>query len=175
MVHEIPNSISNSSEPLEESILRSLRKITRAIDLHSRYLSREYHLTGPQVVCLRHLKQHGPTMPSLLAKEVSLSQATVTGILDRLEEQGAVQRERDISDRRRVNICLTEPGEELAASVPLPLQERFTMSLKELPEENQLVIDTVLKQIVGMMEAKDLEAAPMLQAGSLLDGPSESA
>ena len=163
------------SDVQQESILTSLRKITRAIDLHSRKLAREFKLTGPQVVCLRHLRHVGTTMPSVLSKEVSLSQATITGILDRLEDQDLIQRDRDLKDRRRVNLKLTDHGMKIASSVPVPLQDRFADSLAKLPEENRAIIDTVLKQVVGMMEAKELEAAPMLQAGSLVDGPKEPA
>ena len=157
-------------DSFEESILRSLRKITRAIDLHSRQLSKEFMLTGPQVVCLRHLQRFGSTLPSVLSKEVSLSQATITGILDRLENQGLVKRQRDERDRRRVNVRLTERGKNLASAAPVPLQDKFLSSLSQLPEENRAIIDTVLKQIVSMMEAGDIDAAPMLQSGSLIDG-----
>ena len=163
------------SEPLEESILRSLRRITRAIDLYSRKLSREHRLTGPQVVCLRQLRKSGAgSSPSELARAVSLSQATVTGILDRLEARGLVRRERSRTDRRRVNVQLTADGERLAAGLPSALQERFADRLADLPAENRAVIDTILQQVVSMMEATELEAAPVLQAGSILDGPAES-
>jgi DNA-binding MarR family transcriptional regulator len=160
---------------LEDSILTSLRKITRAIDLHSRQLAKEYKLTGPQVVCLRRLRATGTTLPSILSREVSLSQATITGILDRLEAQGLVERQRDRDDRRRVNISLTSQGIAIAESSPEPLQDRFLESLNQLPKENQQIIDTVLRQVVDMMEAKQLEAAPVLQAGSIIDGPTEPA
>jgi DNA-binding MarR family transcriptional regulator len=163
------------SAEYEENILRSLRKITRAIDLYSHQLARQFKLTGPQIVCLRQLRREGTITPSRLAKEVSLSQATITGILDRLEARGLIERERSKEDRRRVIIQLTDNGAELAASAPSPLQERFATKLAGLPKENRAVIDTVLEQIVSMMEAEQLEAAPVLQAGSILDGPTKPA
>jgi DNA-binding MarR family transcriptional regulator len=159
----------------EESILRSLRKITRAIDLYSHQLARQFKLTGPQIVCLRQLHRDGTTAPGQLAKEVSLSQATITGILDRLESRGLVERERSTEDRRRVIVRLTAEGSALAESAPSPLQERFATKLAGLPRENRAVIDTVLGQIVTMMEAEELDAAPVLQAGSILDGPTKPA
>jgi len=161
-------------DAIEESILRSLRRITRAIDLYSRRLSKQFKLTGPQLVCMRCLRHHGPLMPSELARAVSLSQATITGIIDRLHAQNLLTRERSEQDRRRVNVELTTRGEELVDSLPSPLQERFATRLAQLPEGNQQVIDTILKQIVEMMEAEELEAAPVLQAGSIIDGPNSS-
>lgn len=149
----------------DDSILRSLRRITRAIDLHSRHLANIHRLTGPQLVCLRHLARHGTTTPSKLAKSVSLSQATITGILDRLENRKLITRERDKKDRRRVNLTLTKEGRDLLIDAPMPLHQTFANRLAELPEAQQESIDRVLRNIVEMMEAEDLEAAPVLSAG----------
>jgi DNA-binding MarR family transcriptional regulator len=149
----------------DDSILRSLRRITRAIDLHSRHLANIHKLTGPQLVCLRHLARHGTTTPSKLARSVALSQATITGILDRLERRKLITRERDKKDRRRVNLALTKEGRDLLIDAPMPLHQTFANQLAELPEEQQERIDSVLREIVEMMEAEDLEAAPVLSAG----------
>lgn len=159
----------------EESILTSLRKITRAIDLYSHQLSRQYNLTGPQIGCLRYLSQQGPTTPSKTAKAMHLSQATVTGILDRMEARELLIRTRSKEDRRQVIVSLTPHGEKIVETAPSLLQEKFARKLAALPTENQSVIDTILGQVVTMMEAGDLEAAPVLQAGSIIDGPTEPA
>ena len=159
----------------EEDILTALRKITRAIDLYSHQLSRQYNLTGPQIVCLRHLRRNDGESPGEIARSMHLSQATITGILDRLEKRGLVERTRSREDRRRVFIALTDAGVDIASAAPSPLQETFARRLKTLPQENQAVIATILNQVVSMMEASDLEAAPVLQAGSILDGPTEPA
>ena len=159
----------------EESILTSLRKITRAIDLYSHQLSRQCHLTAPQIGCLRYLRNLGDATPGQIAKSMHLSQATITGILDRLETRLMIERTRSTADRRKVIVRLTAAGNKIVESAPSPLQERFARKLAELPEENQAVIDTILGQVVAMMEAEKLEAAPVLQAGSILDGPGEPA
>jgi DNA-binding MarR family transcriptional regulator len=174
MKKDNPTSSIFETNPIEESILRSMRRITRAIDLYSRKLAKQFKLTGPQLVCMRHLRREGSLTPSELARSIALSQATVTGIVDRLHAQDLVSRQRDKKDRRRVNISLTPKGQELVDALPSPLQERFASRLASLPEENQQVINTILKQIVSMMEAEDLDAAPVLQAGSIIDGPNSS-
>jgi DNA-binding MarR family transcriptional regulator len=48
--------------------------------------------------------RHGPLTPSALSSISGLSPATMTGVLDRLESEGWVRRERDPDDRRKVNI-----------------------------------------------------------------------
>lgn len=150
----------------EDKILRTLRRITRAIDLHSRRLAIQFGLTGPQLVCLRVLKDQGPLTPSWLAREVALSQGTITGIVDRLFKRGLVTRDRSPTDRRSVTVAITEKGLDLIKKAPSPLQESFATELRTLPEENQLVIHTILEQIVRMMGAEEVEAAPVLSSGS---------
>lgn len=147
-----------------ESILRSLRRISRAIDLYSRHLAKHYRLTGPQLVCLRAIAA-GPLCASALARDVSLSKATVTGILDRLEARGFIRRSRSTDDRRRILVDLTPAGRELLDRAPTPLQQRFAGRLAGLQDAAQAEMDAVLERIVCMMEAEDLDVAPLLAAG----------
>lgn len=157
--------MSEKSE-YEDSILQSLRRITRAIDLHSRRLASQFGLTGPQLVCLRVLENRGPLAANGLARAVSLSQGTITGIIDRLFNRGLVTRDRSQNDRRSINIGITKKGLEMINQAPSPLQESFAQKLRTLPRENQLVIHTILEQIVRMMGAEKLDAAPMLSSGA---------
>ena len=147
---------------LEEDILRSLRRITRAIELHSRKLSNTFGLTGPQLVCLRAIGQQGRMTPSALAKEVALSNATVSGIIDRLAARQLVSRERSSRDRRLVQVSLTPAGEALINQAPSPLQEQFVTRLARLPEAEQQRIRDTLDQMVRMMGSEEIEAAPIL-------------
>lgn len=148
--------------PASENILVSLRRITRAIYLHSRDLESRFKLTVPQLVCLRYLETNGPQAPGKLAGHVFLSQATVTGIINRLELRGLVSRERKEADRRRVTVSLTEKGQQVVRHAPSPLQDRFIERLTSLPQEEQDLINQVLEKVVTMMEAHDLEAAPIM-------------
>ncbi len=138
------------------SILLSLRRIIRSIDQHNKLLGQRYELTIPQLVCLRQLLADGEMAPGLLAKAIYLSQATVTGIIDRLAAKELVSRERSTSDRRKVIVRLTEKGQRLASEMPWPLQERFSKSLADLETEEIKQIDTTLKRLVAMMEAPTL-------------------
>ena len=148
------------ASPYAEAIFLSLRRMIRAIDLHSREVIGRSRLTVSQLVCLRQLWLSGPATPSRLARAVYLSQATVTGILDRLESRGLVTRERNRTDRRLVGIRLTEAGSGIAESMPIPLQGRFAERLAALPREEQADIDRVLGRIVDMMEAKLAQPGP---------------
>ncbi|MBX3250939.1 MAG: MarR family transcriptional regulator [Myxococcales bacterium] len=158
----------------EEDILVSIRRMTRAIDLHSRQLAKVHELTGPQLVCLRAIARSEVTdgiTPTALAKSVSLSQATVTGILDRLEQRGLLRRERSSADKRVVHLRVTPAGAALVGEAPSPLSERFRRQLASLPASEQAVIDRVLRKVVEMMEAGDVDASPMLTTGDVTADP----
>lgn len=157
----------------EQEILTSLRRIIRAVSLYSRQLLIRHDLTAPQLTCLRHLLRHGSRSAGELAAGISLSQPTVTGILDRLERKGLVERRRSAEDRRRVVVALTPAGRELATSVPMPLQERFARGLALLPESRRQHIDSALKEVVELMEATRVDAAPVLAAEASMSDEAE--
>lgn len=156
----------------EEDVLRSLRRIIRAVDLYSRRLVTQTGLSGPQLICLRQLATDGPMQTSHLAEAVNLSAATVCGILNRLEQRGLVIRERQKDDRRRVLVSLSEAGQDTVDNAPPALNDSFLFKLRALPERQQQDIHDTLNRIVSMMAAEDLDAAPILVPGeSVTHGP----
>jgi DNA-binding MarR family transcriptional regulator len=148
-------------------VMAALRRIIRAIDLHSRALVQRFGLTGPQLVVLKELLENSPQSVSALAVAVNLSQATVTGILDRLERKSMVTRARDSHDKRKVMISPTAAAEEALAGAPPLLQEHFTAAFNRLPDWQQTQILSSLQRIVVLMEAGDVEAGPILTTGPL--------
>lgn len=154
-------------ENTADQVLVVLRRIIRAIDIHSRDLVRNYGLTGPQLILLKELTEFRKRTVGDLAKTVSLSNATVTDILDRLEKRGLIQRSRSDTDRRRVLVSITEEGEKLLQNVPSLLQERFIAQFEKLEIWEQTLILSSLQRIASMMEVKDLDASPVLISGPL--------
>jgi hypothetical protein len=110
--------------------------------------------------------------PSQLAAEVSLSQATITGILDRLAARDLVTRERSSSDRRVVTVRISDAGRTLVESAPSPLQERFVARLGALSHEEREIIRLTLNKIVRMMDGESIDAAPLLTNESVIAGSS---
>ncbi len=168
---ELPATPIWDPESLERGIVRSLRQIIRAVGLYSKELLRRRNLTTSQLATLRQLGRRGPLSAGDLARGISVSQATITGIVDRLEKAELVTRKRDSEDRRRVVIDLTDAGRDVVASSPPPLHERFVVRLAELPTEEREEISRVLERIVQMMEAEDVEAAPVLASETTLADP----
>ncbi len=150
-----------------DEVLVALRKIIRATDLHSRYLSKNTGLTAPQMLLLQTLRSRGEETVGGLAKEMNLSQATVTTILDRLEKKSLILRERSTSDRRKVLVYLTENALDILKGAPIPLQAQFTRQFNDLQDWEQLMIISSLSRIAQMMDAQHIDAAPVLDLGTL--------
>lgn len=147
---------------LSDPMLRALRRVMRAVDLHSRQLAQGYGITGPQALLLKECLGGSGLTAGELARRVNLSQATVTDILNRLEQRGLILRTRSQQDRRQVFVAATEQGRALAETSPPLLQERFVRRFNALPDWEQNLLLSSLQRIAELMDAADLDVAPML-------------
>ncbi len=149
---------------ISDNVLIALRKIIQAIDLNSKSLVKRVGLTGPQLVILHYISSVKRISVGEVAKNVSLSQGTVTGILERMEKRELIVRQRSIHDKRRVMVQITESGKQLLATAPPVMQERFLGKFNHLPLWEQTMILSALQHLVIMMDAKAIDAAPFLSA-----------
>jgi DNA-binding MarR family transcriptional regulator len=163
------------TSPRCSEVLVAIRRIIRAIDIHSRYLVQQSGLTGPQLVLLQEIAARKEMVIGELARRASLSPATVTSILDRLEKRGLVERERSQEDKRHVWVTATREGLELLLEAPPLLQQRFVSEFEGLEEWEQTLILSSLQRIAAMMDAGHIDAAPMLASASLHVGEGDSA
>ena len=150
-----------------EEVLVALRRIIHGTDLHSKRVARESGLTIPQIVVLQSIRDLGEVTTKQISRRVSLSQGTVTSILDRLEERGLVERYRSRTDRRVVHTRLTKDGKAALRKAPPLLHERFLEQFEELAERQQREIVRVLKKVAEMMGTADMDAAPLLEVGPI--------
>lgn len=166
-------------DALAHELLRVIRQIVRRISVHSKYLSREVGLTVPQLMCLKaigELEEDEPEVTvAMVSERVQLAAATASRILDRLVRAGLVQRERRSTDRRRVCLSLTPAGMERFQTLPAPLQDRFVARLSELPHEERAQLLSSLYRVAELMDATDLDAAPMLTPGEDVRAPASDA
>jgi DNA-binding MarR family transcriptional regulator len=156
-----------SDSELEDLIVASIRRVVRAVDLHSRQLVEEHGITAPQLATLAEAKRLGGAAISAIARAVHLSQPTVSGVLDRLEGRGLVRRERSDRDRRSVIVTVTEKGEKLLRESPSLLQDRFREELSRLEGWERYWLLSALQRVAAMMDAEAIQAAPVLEAGPI--------
>ncbi|MGH8312818.1 MAG: MarR family winged helix-turn-helix transcriptional regulator [Gammaproteobacteria bacterium] len=147
--------MTTDPDRLAEDILLALRRIMRSMDISSRQLISERGLTTPQLICLQSLQDQGPMTTGKLAQAVTLSSATVTGILDRLELRGLVTRERRPEDKRRVVVAVTVAGATAAEAAPSHLAKRFTEALARLPKDDRGEILRVIQYLADLADMRN--------------------
>jgi DNA-binding MarR family transcriptional regulator len=99
-------------------------------------MAAQFGLTGPQLTVIKLLEELGDLSLSSLSERIRAQNSTVTGIIDRMEREGLVRRERSTTDRRMVFIRLTDKGRELAQGIAVEPLEIFRNALASLPERD---------------------------------------
>ncbi len=139
-------------EQLSWMFFATLRRMSRNLDLHSRELEREYGLTVPQLNVLWAVGASHRVPIGQVADRISLSGATVTSIVDRLEEHDLVKRERSTDDKRQVLISLTDKGRDVLAGGPQPFHDCFVERLGRLERWQQTELLSSIQHVADMME-----------------------
>lgn len=106
-------------------------------------------ITPIQSLLLRFLAEEDAVTATVLAKKSELDMATLTGILDRLEGAGIIERKANPEDRRSLLICLTSRGREMAekaGEIIIKANREFTRDLNEEERKKILNILTKLRQ-----------------------------
>lgn len=105
----------------QEACLNVLRTNDQLQNRLGRFF-RGYGLTSSQYNVLRILRGQGEPMPSLeIAERMIQVVPAITGLIDRLEKQGFVERRRCEDDRRVVYVEITAKAENLLKEIDEPL------------------------------------------------------
>jgi DNA-binding MarR family transcriptional regulator len=106
------------------------RQIHRVIRRHSSDAWMGLNLTVPQIKTLFFISNEHGTNPTRLATALRVTPPNVTGIVDRLVEQGFLVRRDSPKDRRALLLQITEKGESILSD----LRERRTSIMREILE-----------------------------------------
>ena len=157
--------------PVTSEIKRDVDQVLEAIIYlytESRRLTKELarraDLTGPQLTVVKMLEQIGDLSLSELSERIRAQNSTVTGIIDRMERENLVTRERSKEDRRVVYIRLTAKGRRLAEEIPIEPMEIFRSALESLTasEVRELVkiLGKVAKRVRQTVRRETAESDP---------------
>ena len=124
---------------------QKFESISKIIDLTRNFnksLKHKFHhyvqasgFTLPQLSVISILEKHGEQKVSELSFKMGLSNSTVSGILDRLEQKDIIKRERTKNDRRVVKISLTGESQDFCNDFRKKKEEYLTQLLKKLSEQ----------------------------------------
>ncbi|MEV5537835.1 MarR family transcriptional regulator [Saccharopolyspora shandongensis] len=129
----------SASSQIDRDVCKLVHQFAQTLDVHVRRVSEELGLTASQVVALRELSE--PITARELAARMSCEASNATFVLDRLEQQGLVERRPHPTDRRAKQIVLTPAGRRsrttvvrrLSTQSPLtPLSAAQQETLREL-------------------------------------------
>lgn len=136
------------------SMFQALRRLQQGCEVHAKRLSRLGGLTPLQLLVLQVLLAEREITATGLAKRVSLSQAALSGVLDRLESRGLLARRRDETDRRKQWLLLEDAGRAVLQAAPALLPDYVMVRFAELPEWERHAV------LAGLLRAAELFERP---------------
>lgn len=132
--------------PDQEAILNILRTSDQFQNRFGR-LFREFDLTHSQYNVLRILRGEGKPMPCLeIGDRMIQVVPAMTGLLDRLEKQGLVLRERCTQDRRVVYVTLTDSAKDLLKRMDGPVSELHHQLIGHLTQSELKELSRLLEK-----------------------------
>lgn len=140
-------------------------------EMASKRLALTAGLTPSQLSVLRLLSEAGEVSAGWLAEATQLKHATITSLVDKLEARGLISRRRCGEDRRRVWLRLLPAGQAALEEAPDPLHKIFSERFDALPDWQQSMLISALERVTSLLDAENLEAAPVLDVGKLDESP----
>jgi len=135
-----------------------LRALTLLFEEHGNAFARRHGLGGTDVralIALLDLERAGePASPTRLARELRLTTASTTVLLDRLERGGHVRRTARTDDRRRVDVAVTEAAKELGWAFSGPLIATIAAVLDERTPAEREAVDRFLDDLTTALGAR---------------------
>ena len=120
---------------------------------------REIGLSVPQCDVLTTLTEAEGVSQQDLAKRLYVTKGNISGLLDRLEDAGLVERRSTATDRRQYEIYLTPAGRESAERAIAIQHALIGSTLGRLPAADLTKFETLLVALRDLMRAQDDEAA----------------
>lgn len=110
---------------------------------------RPHGLTSVQWAPLMIISRGGNPTAASLARDLNTDTGAMTRMLDRLEAKGLLLRTRSATDRRVVELTLTEQGRELTTLIPHHLAAVYNAGLAGFTHEEFVTLKQLLRRIIA--------------------------
>ena len=136
-------------------VVKLLKQVMGSIKQNVEIHFKEMNLTAQQGILVGTLAHNGEMKISDLSDKLSLSNSTVSGIVDRLEKQGIVERIRSEEDRRVVNVNVTSEFKKTAKKHFEQFEKKLETVMNEAtPEEVEKIFEG-LKIFKKLLESQN--------------------
>ena len=125
--------------------LRALRELLDVSAAVRPAVAHRAGVTESELVALEHLIG-APLGPAEVARLLGVTSAAATGIVDRLERRGHVERRAHASDRRRTELVITDSAREDVLAHLLPMFRALAALDADLEDEEREVVDRYLRR-----------------------------
>lgn len=109
-------------------------------------------LTVPQITVIKLIAHHKELTVTELSERMSITKATMSGILDRLENMNIIERVRSKDDKRMVYVKFSAEGVKMALQIKERMNNCFKNIFKGIEEERLEGIEKQLISLTGMIE-----------------------
>ncbi|MBE7486341.1 MAG: MarR family transcriptional regulator [Polyangiaceae bacterium] len=136
-----------AEQPELDSIVEAILYLYTESRRITKDLAARHGVTGPQLAVVKMLEPVGKLSLSELSWKIRARNSTVTGIIDRMEREGLVERRRSEDDRRVIHITLTRKGQRLATEIPVEPVQIFRQILSELSARDAAELSRILTRL----------------------------
>ncbi|MFZ5893717.1 MAG: MarR family transcriptional regulator [Myxococcota bacterium] len=162
--------LPSSAAQLEQTLGELGRNLSSSSLLLQEALAERLGLSATEIKCLdiiQRAEAEGPVTPSLLVERTGLTSGAITGLIDRLEAQRFVRREKSASDRRQVIVRSVPDRERELRAVYEPYTRAFRQMISHYEPNELLVVGRFVRESIELIERY---AAQLREQGASREG-----
>jgi DNA-binding MarR family transcriptional regulator len=150
----IKTSSQEGKQALAGRLMLALRRSSAAGVLHGQTVARRVGVNSSDLECLDLILMSGPSTAGEIARHTGLTSGAVTGLIDRLERLGLVERTADPADRRKVLVRVREDRIGPIAALYAPLEKAMQALLAGYSKEELKVLIDFSERSGGLLLAR---------------------
>jgi DNA-binding MarR family transcriptional regulator len=139
------------------AVLQQFRELFRVSQQHFQRIESNCGVSGAQLWALSELKAAPGLTVSGLARALSIHLSTSSNLLDKLEAQELIRRERNSADQRVVQVYLTNAGQQLLRKAPIPAEGVIPDALGRMPATTLRNLKRDLDLLLGLASVRNPE------------------
>jgi DNA-binding MarR family transcriptional regulator len=148
-----------ATNPRTAVVLRQIRELFRVSQEHFKRIEARCGVSGVQVWAAAELRARPGMTISELAHALSVHLSTASNLLDRMETNGLVRRERSRRDQRVVRVYVTASGSRILRKAPKPVQGVIPDALERMPAAGLSRLHRDLGRLLALARIRDRGAA----------------